>query len=137
MIFKQHETLTSLWSCLTVPMAFLIIFSWLPPSISVLVLSSLWSSVCFNISISFMNNLAGLDCFCFLKENKLCHSKEIDLTNFRSVFHIHFFSLNNPCHLDFSCFLISHRGNKEICCNLNKYNNNNNNFNFLLILTTI
>ena len=102
-----------------------------------LVLSSLWSSVFFNISISFMNNLAGLDCFRFWKENKLCCLKEIVLTDFRRVFRICLFSLNNPCHLYFSCFSISHRGNKEICYNLNKYNNNNNNnFNFLLILTT-
>ena len=118
-------------------MAFLIIFSWLASSISVLVLSSLRSSVCFNISISFMNNLAGLVCFHFWKQNKLFHLKEIVLTNFRTVFHIHLFSLNNPCCLYFSRFSISHRCNKEICCNLNRYNNNNNNFNFLLILTVI
>ena len=93
-------------------------------SISVLVLSSLRSSVFFNISISFMNNLAGLDCFHFWKENKLCCLKEIVLTDFRRVFCICLFSLNNPCHLYLSHFLISHRGNKEICCNLNKYNNN-------------
>ena len=82
------------------------------------------SSVFFNISISFMNNLARLDCFCFWKENKLCHLKEIVLTDFRRVFRICLFSLNNPCRLYLSHFSISHRGNKEICCNLNKYNNN-------------
>ena len=71
-----------------------------------------------------MNNLARLDCFRFWKENKLCRLKEIVLTNFRRVFRICLFSVNNPCHLYLSRFSISHRDNKEICCNLNKYNNN-------------
>ena len=103
-----------------------------------LVLSSLRSSVFFNISISFMNNLARLDCFRFCKENKLCRLKEIVLTNFRRVFCICLFSLNNPCHLYFSHFSISHRGNKEIMLQLEQVQqqHNNHNFNFLLILTT-
>ena len=74
-------------------------------SISVLVLSSLRSSVFFNISISFMNNLAGLDLLPFLEREQVVSLERDCFNRFQESLSYKSFLSKQPMSLVFQSLL--------------------------------